>query len=96
MFNKLVILFALTFRYLQRISSLDYTRIAPVKSIILIVRGLVYRQQNTLYRDAVVFNSPSTMIAKSTPYPPCTGTAIWLAYRRVPGQLPDAASGNAY
>ena len=21
---------------------------------------------------------------------------MWLAYRRVPGQLPDAASGNAY
>jgi hypothetical protein len=37
-----------------------------------------------------------TMMAKTTPYPPCTGTVIWLACRRVPGQLPDAASGNAY
>jgi hypothetical protein len=37
-----------------------------------------------------------TMIAKTAPYPPCTGTVIWLAYRRVPGLLPDAASGNAY
>ena len=34
------------------------------------------------------------MTAKTTPYPPCTGTVIWLACRRVPGQLPDAASGN--
>lgn len=34
--------------------------------------------------------------AKNAPYPSCTGTAIWLACRRVPGQLPDAASGNAY
>ena len=33
-------------------------------------------------------------MAKITPYPPCTGTVIWLACRRVPGQLPDAASGN--
>lgn len=33
--------------------------------------------------------------AKNAPYPSCTGTAIWLACRRVPGQLPDAASGNA-
>jgi len=37
-----------------------------------------------------------TMMAKTAPYPPCTGTVIWLAYRRVPGQLPDAASGHAY
>jgi len=37
-----------------------------------------------------------TMMAKTTPYPPCTGTVIWLAYRRVPGQLPVASSGNAY
>jgi len=37
-----------------------------------------------------------TMMAKTTPYPPCTGTVIWLACRRVPGLLPDAASGNAY
>ena len=33
-------------------------------------------------------------MAKITPYPPCTGTVIWLACRREPGQLPDAASGN--
>jgi len=37
-----------------------------------------------------------TMMAKTAPYPPCTGTVIWLACRRVPGLLPDAASGNAY
>jgi len=35
-------------------------------------------------------------IAKIAPYPPCTGTVIWLACRRVPGLLPDAASGNVY
>ena len=41
-------------------------------------------------------NKPCTMKAKIAPYPPCTGTAIWLACRRVPGLLPDSASGNAY
>jgi hypothetical protein len=40
------------------------------------------------------YRSPG--LAKIAPYPPCTGTVIWLACRRVPGQLPDAASGNAY
>jgi len=35
-----------------------------------------------------------TWMAKTAPYPPCTGTVIWLACRRVPGLLPDAASGN--
>jgi len=37
-----------------------------------------------------------TWMAKTAPYPPCTGTVIWLACWRVPGLLPDAASGNAY
>ncbi len=40
------------------------------------------------------FEKHCTMMAKTTPYLPCTGTVIWLAYRRVPGLLPDAASGN--
>ena len=31
---------------------------------------------------------------KHAPYLPCTVTVIWLACRRVPGLLPDAASGN--
>jgi len=96
MFNKLVMLFALTFRQLQSFSSVDYTRIAPVNRIKSIARGLVYRPQFALYRDAVVFNFLCTRMAKSTPYPPCTGTVIWLACRRVPGLLPDAASGNDY
>ena len=96
MFNKLVTLFALTFRYLQNSSYRDLTRIAPVHRIKFHVRGLVYRAQFALYRDAVVFNFHCAWTAKSAPYPPCTGTVIWLACRRVPGLLPDAASGNAY
>ena len=76
MFNKLVTLFALTFRYLQNFSSVDYTRIAPVHRIKFLIRGLDYRPQFSLYRDAVVFNFHCTWAAKSAPYPPCTGTVI--------------------
>jgi hypothetical protein len=33
-------------------------------------------------------------MAKTTPYPPCTGTVFWPRWRGVPGLCPDAASGN--
>jgi len=40
--------------------------------------------------------TPSPGFAKTTPYPPCTVTHSRPAYRRVPGSVPGAASGNAY
>jgi hypothetical protein len=32
---------------------------------------------STLYRDAHGFGQLCTRMAKTTPYPPCTGTALW-------------------
>ena len=40
--------------------------------------------------------TPSPGFAKTTPYLPCTVTSYRPAYRRVPGSVPGAASGNAY
>jgi hypothetical protein len=45
-------LFAQTFRYLQRFSHRDFIRTAPVKRIKSIVRGLIYRSLFALYPDA--------------------------------------------
>jgi hypothetical protein len=67
MFNKLVTLFALTFRYLQNSSYRDLTRIAPVRRIKLFIRELIYRPQLALYREAVVFNFHCAWTAKSAP-----------------------------
>lgn len=40
--------------------------------------------------------SGSPGFAKIAPYPPCTVTSFWPAYRRVSGSWPDAVSGNVY
>ena len=94
--HKLVMLFALTFRHLQSFSHRDFTRIAPVNFIKLFTRGLVYRPQIALYRDARSVLLLFSMGAKSTPYPPCTVTVSWPRWRGVPGQIPVLSSGNAY
>ncbi len=71
------------------------------RTLFLLFAGALHRDFiSSTYSPCTVnpptLNKPCTRMAKTTPYPPCTVTHSRPAYRRVPGLVPGAASGNAY